>query len=281
MGNLPHTGANRDICSSSGWGREGRSAILMVPLGTIVTNEETGQVVAEITEQGQRVVLCKGGNGGWGNTHFKTPTNRAPRRANPGHPGESGVFRLVLKCIADVGLVGFPNAGKSSLTNAITRARPKMAAYPFTTLHPQIGVIEYPETYQWMLLADVPGLIAGASENHGLGHRFLRHIERCTVLVFLLDMAGTDGRDPRDDYKVLRQELKLYDPRLLKKPCLVAANKMDLPEAKANLSKFKKRYKVSVVEISCLEATGLEKLKQTLLKQVIKLRGADKIRLMK
>jgi len=187
----------------------------------------------------------------------------------------------VLKCIADVGLVGFPNAGKSSLTNAITRARPKMAAYPFTTLHPQIGVIEYPETYQWMLLADVPGLIAGASENHGLGHRFLRHIERCTVLVFLLDMAGTDGRDPRDDYKVLRQELKLYDPRLLKKPCLVAANKMDLPEAKANLSKFKKRYKVSVVEISCLEATGLEKLKQTLLKQVIKLRGADKIRLMK
>jgi len=262
-------------------GRECRSAILMVPLGTIVTNEETGQVVAEITEQGQRVVLCKGGNGGWGNTHFKTPTNRAPRRANPGHPGESGVFRLVLKCIADVGLVGFPNAGKSSLTNAITRARPKMAAYPFTTLHPQIGVIEYPETYQWMLLADVPGLIAGASENHGLGHRFLRHIERCTVLVFLLDMAGTDGRDPRDDYKVLRQELKLYDPRLLKKPCLVAANKMDLPEAKANLSKFKKRYKVSVVEISCLEATGLEKLKQTLLKQVIKLRGADKIRLMK
>ena len=261
--------------------REGRSAILMVPLGTIVTNEETGQVVAEITEQGQRVVLCKGGNGGWGNTHFKTPTNRAPRRANPGHPGESGVFRLVLKCIADVGLVGFPNAGKSSLTNAITRARPKMAAYPFTTLHPQIGVIEYPETYQWMLLADVPGLIAGASENHGLGHRFLRHIERCTVLVFLLDMAGTDGRDPRDDYKVLRQELKLYDPRLLKKPCLVAANKMDLPEAKTNLSKFKKRYKVSVVEISCLEATGLEKLKQTLLKQVIKLRGADKIRLMK
>lgn len=255
--------------------------MLKVPLGTIVTDESTGQVVAEITEHEQRVVLCKGGNGGWGNTHFKTPTNRAPRRANPGHLGETGVFRLVLKCIADVGLVGFPNAGKSSLTNAITRAKPKMAAYPFTTLHPQIGVIEYPETYQWMLLADVPGLIAGASENHGLGHRFLRHIERCTVLVFLLDMAGTDGRDPRDDYKVLRQELKLYDPRLLKKPCLVAANKMDLPEAKANLAKFKKRYKVSVVEISCLTASGLEKLKQTLLKQVIKLRGADKIRLMK
>ena len=262
-------------------GREGRSAVLKVPLGTIVTDEATGQVVAEITEHEQRVVLCKGGNGGWGNTHFKTPTNRAPRRANPGHLGETGVFRLVLKCIADVGLVGFPNAGKSSLTNAITRAKPKMAAYPFTTLHPQIGVIEYPETYQWMLLADVPGLIAGASENHGLGHRFLRHIARCTVLVFLLDMAGTDGRDPRDDYKVLRQELKLYDPRLLKKPCLVAANKMDLPEAKANLAKFKKRYKVSVVEISCLTASGLEKLKQTLLKQVIKLRGADKIRLMK
>lgn len=262
-------------------GREGRSAILNVPLGTVVTDEATGQVVAEITEHEQRVVLCKGGNGGWGNTHFKTSTNRAPRRSNPGHPGETGVFRLVLKCIADVGLVGFPNAGKSSLTTAITKARPKTASYPFTTLHPQIGVIEYPETYQWMLLADVPGLIAGANENRGLGHRFLRHIERCAVLVFILDMAGVDDRDPRDDYKVLRQELKLHDPALLKKPCVVVANKMDLPGAPANLAKFKRRYKVAVLEISCLEGTGMEALKQTLLQRVIKLRGVDKIKKMR
>src|SRR6185312_10487019 len=168
-------------------GREGRPAILKLPLGTVLTNVETSQVVAELTEDGQRLILCKGGNGGWGNTHFKTSTNRAPRRANPGQPGEHGVFRLVLKSIADVGLVGFPNAGKSSLTRALTHARPRTAAYPFTTLHPQIGVMEPPgDTLHGgprLLLADIPGLIEGASENRGLGHRFLRHIERCKVLL--------------------------------------------------------------------------------------------------
>lgn len=255
-------------------GREGKPAILKVPLGTVVTNEETGAMVTEIVEDGQRVILCKGGNGGWGNTHFKTSTNRAPRRANPGHPGEKGIFRLVLKSIADVGLVGFPNAGKSSLTNAITQARPKMAPYPFTTLHPQIGVIEFPEKNQRMLLADVPGLIEGASENRGLGHRFLRHIERCYVLLFIIDMAAIDGRDPREDYATLLGELKKYDPRLLDKPRLVAANKMDLPEAKPNLAKFKRRHKVSIVPISCTEHTALGRLKETLRRKVIALRGA-------
>ncbi|MBI5383041.1 MAG: GTPase ObgE [Opitutae bacterium] len=258
-------------------GREGTHAILKLPLGTVVINTETGQTVAEITEDGQRVVLCKGGNGGWGNTHFKTSVNRAPRKANPGHPGENGVFRLVLKSIADVGLVGYPNAGKSSLTTAITQARPKTAAYPFTTLHPQIGVIEYPESGQRMLLADVPGLIEGASENRGLGHRFLRHIERCAVLVFLIDMAGVDDRDPREDYRILLQELELYSPELLEKPRLVVANKMDLPAAAAHLTKFKRKYKVPLLEISCLQGDGLEKLKKELLKRVIALRGPDKI----
>lgn len=156
-------------------GKEGRDAELHLPLGTIVTDLATGRVVAEVVVDGQRIVLCKGGNGGWGNTHFKTSTNRAPSRANPGQPGEHGEFRMVLKSIADVGLVGFPNAGKSSLTNAITKAHPKTAAYPFTTLHPQIGVIEYKDYVRGdkrLLLADIPGLIEGASENRGLGHRF-------------------------------------------------------------------------------------------------------------
>lgn len=259
-------------------GREGKHAILRLPLGTIVTNEATGKVVAEIIADGQRVVLCSGGNGGWGNTHFKTSTNRAPRNANPGLDGEQGVYRLVLKSIADVGLVGFPNAGKSSLTTAITKARPKTAAYPFTTLHPQIGVIDFLDDvkgHKHLLLADVPGLIEGAHDNRGLGHRFLRHIERCALLVFIVDMAGVDNRDPRSDYKTLLQELELYDEALLKKPRLVVANKMDLPAAKANLTAFKKRNKVDVVEISCLSGTGLDKLKKELLKRVLAFRARE------
>jgi GTP-binding protein len=252
-------------------GKEGDDAVLRLPLGTVVTDLGTGRVVAELVEDGQRVVLCRGGNGGWGNTHFKTSTNRAPDRANPGQPGEHGEYRLVLKSIADVGLVGFPNAGKSSLTSAITRARPKTAAYPFTTLHPQIGVIDYADGRggeRHLLLADIPGLIEGASENRGLGHRFLRHVERCALLLVIVDMAGVDGRDPADDYRHLLDELRLYDPALLKKPRLVAANKMDLPEAVRNLARFRRRNRVDTVEISCLEATGLDRLKKELLKRV-------------
>lgn len=261
-------------------GRDGKPCILKMPLGTVVIDTATEKPVAEVIEDGQQIVLCKGGNGGWGNTHFKTSTNRAPRRANPGQEGERGVYRLVLKSIADVGLVGFPNAGKSSLTSQITKARPKTAAYPFTTLHPQIGVIEYLDEvkgHRRLLLADVPGLIEGAHENRGLGHRFLRHIERCALLVFLIDMAGTDARDPRDDYKHLVNELGLYDKALLEKPRLVVANKMDLPEAEAHLKAFKRRYKsADVLEISCLTGDGLDRLKKELLKRVTKFRGREK-----
>ncbi|MGH7997587.1 MAG: GTPase ObgE [Opitutaceae bacterium] len=257
-------------------GKEGKPAVLRLPLGTVVVNEQTGLPVAEVLEDGERIVLCKGGNGGWGNTHFKTSTQRAPRRANPGQAGERGVYRLVLKSIADVGLVGFPNAGKSSLTGAITKARPKTAAYPFTTLHPQIGVVDFPDPLgggRRLLLADIPGLIEGASENRGLGHRFLRHIERCALLVLLIDLAGVDGRDPREDYRHLLSELERYDPALLKKPRLVAANKMDLASAKENLAKFKRRHRVPVVEISCLTGAGLDKLKRELLKRVAAFRA--------
>lgn len=249
-------------------GHAGRACILKVPPGTLLTDEETGKVVAELLEDQQRVVLCRGGNGGWGNIHFKSSTNRAPRRANDGQPGEEGRYRLVLKTIADVGLVGYPNAGKSSLTNLITRARPRTAAYPFTTLHPQIGVIEYQEDFERIFLADIPGLIAGASENRGLGHRFLRHIERCKVLLLILDMAGTDQRDPADDYRSLLKELELYEPALLEKPRLVAANKMDVEAAAENLQNFRKAFDVEVLAISCLQEEGLDELKRELLDHV-------------
>jgi len=258
-------------------GREGKPAILKVPLGTVVTKEETGTFVTEILRDGEEFVLCKGGKGGWGNTRFKSSVNRAPRTAYPGEPGEHASYRFILKSIADVGLVGFPNAGKSSLTVRLTNARPKTAAYPFTTLHPQIGVIDYPADYDRLWLADVPGLIEGASENRGLGHRFLRHIERCSVLLLIVDLAGVDGRDPRDDYQQLVRELELYDPALLGKPRLVAANKMDLPAAKAQLARFKRRHKADLLPISCASGEGIEKLKKELLKRVRRLRAREKV----
>jgi GTP-binding protein len=258
-------------------GREGRPAILRVPLGTVAYRLDTGEKVVEILADGEEFVLLKGGKGGFGNTRFKSSVTRAPRKIGPGEPGEIGEFRLELKSMADVGLVGFPNAGKSSLTTLITKARPKVAAYPFTTLQPQIGVIEYPEEYERIVLADVPGLIAGASENKGLGHRFLKHIERCKLLLLIIDLAGTDNRDPRTDYKQLLTELELYDEALLDKPRVIVANKMDEDAAVENLKKFKKRYpKVVIIPISCLSEAGIPKLKKELLKRVLKLRPKEK-----
>jgi GTP-binding protein len=252
-------------------GGDGKSVVLKLPLGTVVINEETGQTAAEIIADGQSVVLSKGGNGGWGNTRFKSSTNRAPRNANPGQPGEHGVYRLVLKSIADVGLVGFPNAGKSSLIARLTNARPRTASYPFTTLQPQIGVCdasEDPRRPHRLQIADIPGLIAGASEDRGLGHRFLRHIERCRLLVILLDMAGCDDRDPRDDYATLRRELALYNPALAKKPRLIMANKMDLEGAAANLVRFKRHCRAKILEVSCVTGAGIPELKRELSKGV-------------
>jgi GTPase len=247
-------------------GRSGEDCVLLVPPGLEVRDLETGELRAELTQEGERLVLLAGGKGGAGNIHFKSSINRAPRKTTPAHPGEQGEFKFVLKSIADVGLVGFPNAGKSTLTNMITAARPKIAAYPFTTLHPNIGVIDFPELNRTLKLADIPGLVAGAHENRGLGHRFLRHIERCRVLCLILDMAGTDERDPCDDYKALLAELKAYSPELVAKPRLVAANKMDEPVAVANLQRLKRRLRgVPVVPISCLLGEGLDKLRSALL----------------
>jgi GTP-binding protein len=223
-----------------------------------------GELAADLTQHGQRFVLCKGGRGGLGNRNFATAARQAPRFAQPGEPGEEGNFLFELRIIAEVGLVGYPNAGKSTLLTAISRARPKIASYPFTTLHPQIGIVEY-EDFHRLTVCDVPGLIDGAHRNVGLGHEFLRHIERCKILVLLLDMAGTDGREPWDDYKHLLSELELYDATLLDKPRLVVGNKMDEPAAEANLKKFKTRVrKVPVLPIAAAFDEGIEKFKLTI-----------------
>ena len=204
------------------------------------SSHESGQLVADLTQHGQTFILCKGGRGGLGNRNFATARRQTPRFAQPGEPGDEGDYRLELRLIAEVGLVGYPNAGKSTLLTAISAARPKIAAYPFTTLHPQIGIVEYPD-YHRITVCDVPGLIEGAHRNVGLGHAFLRHIQRCKILVLLLDMAGADAREPWDDYKQLLRELEMYDPALVQKPRMVVANKMDEPVAEANLKKFKRK----------------------------------------
>jgi len=223
-----------------------------------------GELVADLTEHGQRLTLCKGGRGGLGNRNFATSTRQAPRFAQPGEPGDEGEFLFELRIIAEVGLVGYPNAGKSTLLTAISHARPKVAPYPFTTLHPQIGIVEYKDFHR-LTVCDVPGLIEGAHRNVGLGHEFLRHIERCKVLVLLVDMAGTDGREPWDDHKNLLKELELYDPTLLDRPRLVVANKMDEAVAEENLKKFKRRVrKTPVLPMAAAFDEGIEKFKQTI-----------------
>jgi GTP-binding protein len=223
-----------------------------------------GEPVADLTKHDQQFVLCKGGRGGLGNRNFATAARQTPRFAQPGEPGEEGDFLFELRIMAEIGLVGYPNAGKSTLLTAISKARPKVAAYPFTTLHPQIGIVEYADFHR-LTVCDVPGLIEGAHKNVGLGHEFLRHIERCKILVLLLDMAGTDNRAPWDDYRQLLNELKFYDPALLDKPRLVVANKMDEPVAEKNLKQFKKKIsKVSVLPISAAFDQGVEKFKETI-----------------
>jgi GTP-binding protein len=223
-----------------------------------------GELATDLIQHGQRFVLCKGGRGGLGNRNFATAARQTPRFAQPGEPGEEGDYLLELRIMAEVGLVGYPNAGKSTLLTAISKARPKVAPYPFTTLHPQIGIVEYADWHR-LTVCDVPGLIEGAHRNVGLGHEFLRHIERCKILVLLLDMAGTDNRAPWDDYKQLLKELELYDPALLEKPRLVVANKMDEVAAEKNLKQFKKKIKkVSLLPISAAFDQGVEEFKKTI-----------------
>ena len=219
------------------------------------------EMIADLTEPGQEFVLCKGGKGGIGNVHFKSSRNQAPRQYREGEPGEEGTFYLELRKIADAGLVGYPNAGKSTLLSRISSAHPKIAPYPFTTLTPHIGVVELPG-FQRVTVADIPGLIEGAHENVGLGHDFLRHIVRCKLLVFVLDMAGSEGREPIEDLQKLRKELDLYDPKLSERPWIVVANKMDLEGAKEKLKHFKSRYrKLEVFSVCAETGEGIEKLR--------------------
>jgi GTP-binding protein len=223
-----------------------------------------GELVADLTQHGQRFVLSKGGRGGLGNRNFATAARQTPRFAQPGEAGGEGNYLFELRILAEVGLVGYPNAGKSTLLTAISHARPKIAPYPFTTLHPQIGIVEYSDFFR-LTVCDVPGLIEGAHQNVGLGHAFLRHIQRCKVLVLLLDMAGTDNRAPWDDYSKLLSELELYDPALVKKPRLVVANKMDEPVAEENLKKFKRRVrKTPVLPMAAGFDEGIDKFKQVI-----------------
>jgi len=211
---------------------------IKVPIGTLIFDKSTDELLCDLKEDQQEFVVAYGGRGGKGNVHFVSPVNRAPRKAQPGVDGECKELELELKTVANVGLVGFPNAGKSTFLRAVSRARPKTAPYPFTTLHPNVGVIEF-EDFQRLTIADIPGLINGAHENIGLGHAFLRHVERCQMFCYVLDMAGVDNRDPLEDFAALKDELEHYEPGLASRPGIILANKMDLPAAAENLKRLR------------------------------------------
>jgi len=229
-----------------------------------MTTVKSREPVVDLTRDGQEFVLCRGGAGGKGNVHFKSSRNRAPRQYTEGEEGEHGYFLLELRTIADAGLVGYPNAGKSTLLRKLSAARPKVAAYPFTTLHPIIGVIEF-SGYNRATVADIPGLIEGAHRGLGLGHEFLRHIMRCRILVFVVDAAGSEGRNPVEDLQNLRREIDLYDPTLSARPWLVVANKMDLPSAEENLKILRERFaRIKILPISAEKDEGINALKETL-----------------
>ncbi|PYL14777.1 MAG: GTPase ObgE [Verrucomicrobia bacterium] len=278
-------------------GRSAPAKIVKVPVGTLVRRTEEGkrptsnarrptpnagahdagsdqcaianpqseiELVIDLTRDGQEFVLCCGGAGGKGNVHFKSSRNRAPREYTEGEEGEQGHFLLELRTIADAGLVGYPNAGKSTLLREISAARPKVAPYPFTTLHPVIGVVEF-SGYRRATIADIPGLIEGAHRNLGLGHDFLRHITRCHVLLFVVDVAGSEGRNPIEDLQNLRREIDLYDPILSERPWFAVANKMDLPGADENLLALQKRFSaVELAPISAATGEGLDAFKTKL-----------------
>ena len=270
-------------------GRSAPDKVVKVPVGTIVwkaegrrMKDEKQQIsdaipsslnlqpstldppLADLTSDGQEFLLCKGGAGGKGNVHFKSSRNRAPREYTEGDAGEEGHFLLELRTIADAGLIGYPNAGKSTLLRKISAARPKVAPYPFTTLHPIIGVVELSE-YRRITIADIPGLIEGAHKGVGLGHEFLRHITRCRIFLFVVDTGGSEGRNPIQDIQNLRRELDLYDSRLSDRPWFIVANKIDLAGADQNLKALRKKFpKVEIIPISAAKDEGIDDLKKKL-----------------
>lgn len=242
-------------------GKNAEPLIVPVPPGTTVIDEDTGEVIADLTTHGQRAIIVKGGRGGRGNTRFASPRNPAPDFAENGEPGEERNIRVELKVIADVGLVGFPSVGKSTLLSVVSAAKPKIADYHFTTLVPNLGVVETADGRSFVL-ADLPGLIEGAHAGAGLGHQFLRHIERTRVIVHVIDMAAIEGRDPYEDYVTINKELEQYNLRLLERPQIIVANKMDMPGAEENLQKFLEKYQddYPVFPVSALTKKGLKEV---------------------
>lgn len=221
-------------------GADADDLVIRVPVGTCVYDDDTGNIIADLTKDGQRAVIAKGGRGGRGNARFASSRNPAPKICENGEPGEKFNLRVELKLLADVGLVGFPSVGKSTLLSVVSKARPQIADYHFTTIVPNLGVVQVKDGRSFVM-ADLPGLIEGASQGKGLGHQFLRHIERCRVIVHIIDMSGSEGRDPYEDYVTINKELGEYEYRLLERPQIIVANKMDGDEAEENLKKFKKK----------------------------------------
>lgn len=243
-------------------GRDGASIEVPVPVGTMVYDDETGELLHDFTRAGDRFVVARGGKGGRGNQHFATPTHQAPTEHEPGRPGEEKRLRLELKLLADVGLVGFPNAGKSTLISRISAARPKIADYPFTTLEPNLGVVSAGD--ETFVVADIPGLIEGAHLGHGLGVQFLKHIERTRLLVHLVDVSEASGRDPVDDFRIVMEELESFSPDLVRKPMFVVASKVDAAQNRARLAGLKKlaaKKHLPLFEVSSVTGEGIEELK--------------------
>ena len=259
-------------------GQSGNDLEIPVPIGTLVfaKSPETGELttLADLTADGQRMLVAHGGRGGRGNARFVSSTNRAPRRTEPGEEGEERFLRLQLKLIADAGLVGFPNVGKSTLISRISAARPKIADYPFTTLSPNLGVVSLPDDRSFVV-ADVPGLIEGAHQGHGLGHQFLRHIERTKVLVHLVDVSGASGRDPVQDFDTIVDELQLFDPKVAAKPMIVAASKMDAVDDPSRVDALERHVRdrgLPLFRISAVAGTGLEALLEAMWRQIAAIR---------
>lgn len=247
---------------SNRYGKDGENALVKVPVGTQVFNAETNELIFDFTEAGQRFLAAKGGKGGWGNAHFATPTRRAPKFHYTGRPGQEKELQLELKLIADVGLVGFPNAGKSTLISVISAAKPKIANYPFTTLEPNLGVVDMGD-FKTFVVADIPGLIEGASQGAGLGDRFLRHVERTKLMLHLVDVSSFSGRDPVEDYEIINRELENYNEDLSARPQIVVATKLDSlddPERLENLRKRAKKDRKEFFEISAVANTGVKEL---------------------
>ncbi len=244
-------------------GRDGPDVVLRVPVGTLIKNSQTGEALFDLAQNGQQIVLARGGKGGLGNMNFATSTRQAPRFAQPGTPGEEREVLLELKLLADVGLLGYPNAGKSTLISRVSKAKPKVADYPFTTLTPHLGVVGYKD-HRSFVMADIPGIIEGAHQGAGLGHQFLRHVERCRLLIHLVDCSDQgEGREPFKDLEALNRELKLYSETLAEKPQIIAANKIDLPDARERAEKLAaklKRKKIPVYLVSSATGEGIAEL---------------------